>query len=152
MFQPVIFVAAVSAALSMVSLMEYTGISDFFSLTWSAGLVVFLLLLALSLFLYRPVCRGICPFGVLFSIPAHVSLYRIRRTERCINGKKCETRMPGTWCRLGCINTGLLFSVPAALMPAQSRVHWYMGSISDRTKKVTGFPSHRTYTRRDVVL
>lgn len=90
----VLFVATVSAALFMVSLMEYTGIYDFFSLTLSAGIVVFLLLLALSLFLYRPVCRGICPFGVLFSIPAHVSLYRLRRTERCINCKKCERACP----------------------------------------------------------
>lgn len=90
----VLFVATVSAALFMVSLMEYTGIYDFFSLTLSAGIVVFLLLLALSLFLYRPVCRGICPFGLLFSIPSHVSLYRLRRTERCINCRKCEKACP----------------------------------------------------------
>ena len=60
----------------------------------SIGLVVFVLFLAFSVFLYRPVCRGICPFGLLFSIPAHISLYRLRRTGACISCRKCEKACP----------------------------------------------------------
>lgn len=89
-----IFAATVVGALYFINLMEYTGIYEFFSLTLSVGLVVFLLFLALSLVLYRPVCRGICPFGLLFSIPAHFSLYRLRRTDACINCRKCEKACP----------------------------------------------------------
>jgi len=89
-----IFVATVTGALFYVNLMEYTGIYEFFSLTLSIGFVVFLLLLVLAVFVYRPVCRGICPFGLLFSIPAHFSLYRLRRTGSCINCRKCEKACP----------------------------------------------------------
>jgi len=89
-----VFVATVIGALWYVNLMEYTGVYDFFSLTLSIGLVVFLVLLLLSVFMYRPVCRGICPFGLLFSIPAHFSLYRLRRTNACIRCRKCEKACP----------------------------------------------------------
>ena len=89
-----VFVATVIGALFYVNLMEYTGIYDFFSLTLSIGLVVFLVLLLLSILVYRPVCRGICPFGLLFSIPAHFSLFRPRRTGACISCKKCEKACP----------------------------------------------------------
>ncbi|HNQ25444.1 MAG TPA: 4Fe-4S binding protein [Methanoregulaceae archaeon] len=89
-----VFVATVIGALWYVNLMEYTGVYDFFSLTLSIGLVVFLVLLLLSVFMYRPVCRGICPFGLLFSIPAHFSLYRLRRTNACISCRKCEKACP----------------------------------------------------------
>ena len=93
-FRAGVFVVTVIGALWYVNLMEYTGIYDFFSLTLSTGLVVFLVLLLLSVFIYRPVCRGICPFGLLFSIPAHFSLFRLRRTSACISCKKCEKACP----------------------------------------------------------
>ena len=93
-FRAGVFVVTVIGALWYVNLMEYTGIYDFFSLTLSIGLVVFLVLLLLSVFMYRPVCRGICPFGLLFSIPAHFSLYRLRRTNACIRCRKCEKACP----------------------------------------------------------
>ncbi len=89
-----IFVAIVAGALYSINLIDYTGIYEFFSLTLSVGFVVFLLFLVLAVFMYRPVCRGICPFGLLFSIPAHFSLYRLRRTRNCINCRKCEKACP----------------------------------------------------------
>jgi ferredoxin-type protein NapH len=89
-----IFVATVAGALYYINLIDYTGIYEFFALTLSVGFFVFLLFLALSVVLYRPVCRGICPFGLLFSIPAHISLYRLRRTDACINCRKCEKACP----------------------------------------------------------
>ena len=93
-FRAGVFAATVIGALYYVNLMEYTGIYDFFSLTLSIGLVVFLVLLLLSILVYRPVCRGICPFGLFFSIPAHFSLFRLRRTSACISCKKCEKACP----------------------------------------------------------
>ncbi|MDD1715721.1 MAG: 4Fe-4S binding protein, partial [Methanolinea sp.] len=90
----VVFGAIVTAALFTVNLVEYIGVYDFFSFTLSAGFLFFLLLLALSVVLYRPVCRGICPFGLLFSIPAHFSRYRLIGTRECIRCKKCEKACP----------------------------------------------------------
>lgn len=90
----VVFIAVVTAALYAVNLMGYTGVYEFFSLTLAVGFMVFTLLLCLSMVLYRPVCRGICPFGLLFSLPAHVSRYRLRRTGACISCRKCEKVCP----------------------------------------------------------
>jgi hypothetical protein len=89
-----VFVASVAAALSLVNLMAYTGVYEFFSLTLSIGLAVFVGLLALSAVVYRPVCRGLCPFGLLFSLPAHVSRLRLRRTGACVDCRRCERACP----------------------------------------------------------
>jgi ferredoxin-type protein NapH len=90
----IVFGGTVVAALSLISLMDYTGIYDFFALSLSVGSMVFLGILALSVVLYRPVCRALCPFGLLFSLPAHFSILRLRRTEACIDCRKCEKACP----------------------------------------------------------
>ena len=90
----VIFIATAIAAIYLIDLMAFTGLYDLFSLTISAGLVVALGIVLLSAYLYRPVCRIICPFGVVFSHLAEFSSFRIRRTETCINCRKCEKTCP----------------------------------------------------------
>ena len=94
-----VFAVTVIATLYLVDLMAFTGLFDLFSLTLSAGFVVASALVLASVFFYRPVCRILCPFGVLFSLPAAVSLFRIRRTETCIDcgkcGKACPARVAG---------------------------------------------------------
>lgn len=75
-------------------LLRLFGIRDFFLLLFSAGFFIFLVIIAISLFLYRPFCRFICPFGALVSIPAMGSLFKIRRTGACISCGKCEKVCP----------------------------------------------------------
>jgi polyferredoxin len=89
-----VFLAAVIAAIYLIDLMAFTGLYDLFSLTVSAGLVTAAGLILVSVFLYRPVCRILCPFGVLFSLPAGFSLFRLRRTADCITCRKCEKACP----------------------------------------------------------
>jgi polyferredoxin len=89
-----IFGATVIAAAYLIDLMAFTGLYDLFSLTLSASLLVAAGLVLLSVFLYRPVCRILCPFGFLFSIFAEFSLFRLRRTETCISCRKCEKACP----------------------------------------------------------
>ncbi|MDD1693560.1 MAG: 4Fe-4S binding protein, partial [Methanoregula sp.] len=89
-----VFIVTVIAAICVVDLMAYTGLYELFSLAVSAVLVIALGLVMLSVFLYRPVCRLICPFGVLFSIPAEFSRFRLRRNNACISCKKCEKACP----------------------------------------------------------
>ena len=89
-----VFLAAVIAAIYLIDLMAFTGLYDLFSLTVSAGLVTAAGLILVSVFLYRPVCRILCPFGVLFSLPAWFSLFRLRRTADCITCRKCERACP----------------------------------------------------------
>lgn len=89
-----VFFATVISAMYFVDLIAVTGLYDLFSLTVSAGLFTAAALILLSLFLYRPICRILCPFGLLFSIPSQFSLCRLRRTEHCIGCKKCEKVCP----------------------------------------------------------
>jgi polyferredoxin len=89
-----IFIVTVIAGFYYINLMEYTGIYDFFSLTLTAGFFLFAALLVLSVVIYRPVCRILCPFGVLFSVTAHFSRNRLERTPACIHCKKCEKICP----------------------------------------------------------
>lgn len=89
-----VFIAVVTGGVYLVDLMSYTGAYDFFSLTFTAGLFIFASTILLSAFLYRPVCRFLCPYGVLFSFLSHVSMYRLKRTEACIKCRKCEKACP----------------------------------------------------------
>ena len=89
-----VFAATAIAAFYLIDLMAFTGLYDLFSLTLSASLLVAAGILLLSVFVYRPVCRFLCPFGVLFSLPAEFSLFRLRRTEACISCRKCEKACP----------------------------------------------------------
>jgi ferredoxin-type protein NapH len=89
-----VFVATVAAALSLVDLMASTGLYDLFSLTFSASFAIAAVSVLLSVFLYRPICRFICPFGVLFSVFAEFSVFRLRRNESCISCRKCEKTCP----------------------------------------------------------
>lgn len=90
----IVFIVVVAGGVYLIDLMAYTGVYDFFSLTLTAGLFVFAALLVLSAFLYRPVCRFLCPYGLLFSLLSHVSRYRLKRTEKCIQCRKCEKVCP----------------------------------------------------------
>jgi ferredoxin len=89
-----VFVITVIAAVYLIDVMALTGLYDLFSLTLSAGLVVAAGLVLLSMFVYRPVCRLLCPFGVLFSLFAEFSWFRLQRTEDCIGCGKCERACP----------------------------------------------------------
>jgi NAD-dependent dihydropyrimidine dehydrogenase PreA subunit len=89
-----IFLVTMIAAVYLIDLMAVTGLYDLFSLTVSAGLIVAAGLVLLSMFMYRPVCRIICPFGVLFSLCAEFGLFRLERTGDCIACGKCERVCP----------------------------------------------------------
>jgi len=90
----VTFIVTVAAGIYYINLMEYTGIYDLFSLTLTAGSFLFAAILALSVLVYRPVCRVLCPFGVLFSFLGHISRNGLVRTNACIDCKKCERACP----------------------------------------------------------
>lgn len=96
-----IFVATVIAAIWLIDLMALTGLFELFSLAASGMLLVAAGLLILSVFVYRPVCRILCPFGVLFSALTGFSLFRLRRSGVCILCRKCEKACPA-----GCAGDG----------------------------------------------
>jgi polyferredoxin len=84
----------VMAFILSASLLAYFGIRDFFYLSLTAGTFVFIVVLLLSMTLYRPFCRLVCPYGALLSLAAWKSLFRLQRTDACIECKKCERACP----------------------------------------------------------
>ena len=84
----------IMAFMFSASLLAWFGIRDFFYLVLTSGSVVFIGILVLSMTFYRPFCRLICPYGVLLSLGAWKGLFKLRRTDACIDCKKCEKACP----------------------------------------------------------
>jgi len=88
-----LFILWCGLALSL-PVLHFFGIRQFFTLTFSAGFVVFSCLVVVSLFFYRPFCRFVCPVGAIFQVVATPALWKIRRTDACIDCGKCEKACP----------------------------------------------------------
>ena len=82
------------AFLLSASFLALFGIRDFFYLVFTAGTMVFIGILLLSMTFYRPFCRLICPYAVLLSLGAWKGLFKLQRTDACIECKKCEKACP----------------------------------------------------------
>ncbi len=52
-------------------------------------LSILLVVLVLSLFIYRPFCKYICPLGAFYGLFNRISMYRLHVDDRCIHCKKC---------------------------------------------------------------
>jgi polyferredoxin len=91
----IVFVVFLVMALVFASaLLDYFGIRDFFSLALTTGSIVFVVMLLVSVFFYRPFCRIICPYGALLSVAAATSLFALQRTDACIECECCEKICP----------------------------------------------------------
>ncbi|WOF16884.1 4Fe-4S binding protein [Methanoplanus sp. FWC-SCC4] len=91
----VVFVITVAAALLYsFGVVDLFGINDFFHLTITTASGIFVAVLLISVFFYRPFCRFICPFGLILAIVAAFSVYKIRRTDYCTDCGRCEKVCP----------------------------------------------------------
>ena len=64
-----------------------------FLFAWKSLLLVLLILL--SLLVYRPFCRYLCPLGAVYGLFNPISLYRLEVAEdKCISCGKCQTACP----------------------------------------------------------
>ena len=62
---------------------------------WGAGFIT--LLLAASLFLYRPWCHLLCPFGLVGWLAEKISVYKVRVDySKCVACGACERACPST--------------------------------------------------------
>jgi len=85
----------ISGVALSIGILHFFGIYDFFNLYLNSILFfIFVVVLVVSIFVYRPFCRQICPYGFLLSLTATKSLFKLRRNDSCINCKKCEKICP----------------------------------------------------------
>ncbi|MBQ4025338.1 MAG: 4Fe-4S binding protein [Treponema sp.] len=58
-------------------------------------LFILLVTILLSLFIYRPFCKYVCPLGAFYSFFNRISLVRIRfKKEKCVSCGKCQSVCP----------------------------------------------------------
>ncbi|WP_070041707.1 4Fe-4S binding protein [Robinsoniella peoriensis] len=60
-----------------------------FLFNWKMGILI--LIIVLSIVIYRPFCRYLCPLGAIYGCFNKVSIYRYKVDDKkCINCKKCQ--------------------------------------------------------------
>ncbi|MBT3362158.1 MAG: 4Fe-4S binding protein [Chloroflexi bacterium] len=87
----------VVAAVYSIGILKEIGLKDFFFLTITAWTsLIFIALVVISALVYRPFCRFGCPYGMLLSLAAIKSRFKIRQNESCIDCKnpKCVSVCP----------------------------------------------------------
>jgi len=90
-----LIVFVISGVFFSMRLLTFFGFYDFFNLNISSiFFYIFLALLVVSIFVYRPFCRFFCPYGALLSLASIKNLFRLKRNDRCVDCKKCETICP----------------------------------------------------------
>ncbi|MFO8009907.1 MAG: 4Fe-4S binding protein [Dehalococcoidia bacterium] len=75
-------------------LLAYLGLKDFFHLEVRGYFYVFLGLVIIGVFIYRPFCRLLCPYGAILSLVSGKSRFKLRRTDECIDCGECEKACP----------------------------------------------------------
>lgn len=74
---------------------EYDPFVGFFRFSLTTMTVVGLCFLVLGVFVGRPYCRFLCPYGALLGLASRVSKYHVRiPPEECINCRLCEDACP----------------------------------------------------------
>ena len=87
-----ILVIGIVLSLGIVNLL---GPGSFFKAAYlTIPFWVFIGILGVSIFVYRPFCRTACPYGVFLSMAASNSMFKLRRNDKCIDCGKCEKVCP----------------------------------------------------------
>jgi len=72
----------------------YAYFSNPFAIALIIPFITLLVIVFLSIFIYRPWCRYLCPFGALASVTSRFSRYKYVRTEDCTECGLCEKICP----------------------------------------------------------
>ncbi len=92
----IFFAATLAAGVFLtLGLVDVLGPGSFFKLDYLViPFWIFMGIVAVSIFVYRPFCRTACPYGVFLSLAASKSIFKIRRNDKCIDCGKCERVCP----------------------------------------------------------
>lgn len=90
------FAILYAATRSQFIICRFDPFIGIFRFSGDVGMIVFgVLLLLLSVFVGRPFCRFLCPYGALLGVVSSVSLRRVEVTKKtCINCTLCHNACP----------------------------------------------------------
>lgn len=94
-----IILTATSAVMLLEALNPYHAYLSLFNRKFSAlgiiGFIILALIICLSLFVQRPWCRYICPYGAFLGLFNKIKIFRVfRNKSTCISCKKCARECP----------------------------------------------------------
>lgn len=92
----VVFVTARSGYLMFEKIDPYNALFTFWSSEVSAAaLAVLFITLAASIFVERPWCKYLCPYGALLGLTNKIRAFTIRRNpDTCVSCKECDRSCP----------------------------------------------------------
>lgn len=105
---------------------RYDPFVGFFRLSGSLGMLLFGgAMLALGLFVGRPYCRFLCPYGVVLAWLSRASSRRVTITpEQCVRCRLCEDACP-----FGAIQKPVEPPTPAERAAGRRRLAWLLGLL-----------------------
>lgn len=96
-FLAILIILAIFGILLLEMINPLTGFFIFrspFTLTLLIPLVSLIVVSIVSIFIYRPWCRYLCPFGAFSSLCSRISRNKYHRTEDCTDCGLCEKTCP----------------------------------------------------------
>ena len=126
-----------------VALLAHPANADKFSMLgflFTRKWVILILLLLLSVFVYRVFCRFLCPLGAIYGLFNRFCLIGVRvKEDRCVRCGKCVARCPMDVKRLGdheCIGCGqCVGECPTKAITLQAGKYVLMGDAGETDKQ-----------------
>ncbi|MDS0525179.1 4Fe-4S binding protein [Clostridium sp. SHJSY1] len=92
----VVYMTANSGKLLFANIDPYHALFNFWTSEVAiGGLISLSIIIIASLFVERPWCKYVCPFGAVLGVTNLMSIFKIRRNEiTCVSCKKCNNSCP----------------------------------------------------------
>ncbi|WP_174591758.1 4Fe-4S binding protein [Methanocella conradii] len=92
------FLAFIVGGVGLASLAHFNPFSLISSWLSTFKLIALIVIVAASIFIYRPWCTLLCPFGFFMNLTSRLSFFRLKLNDNCVDCgacmKKCPTGQP----------------------------------------------------------
>jgi polyferredoxin len=90
----VFFVAFIVIGIGIASIVHFNPFSLVSSWLGTFKLLVLIIVVAISVIVYRPWCTLLCPFGFLMNLTSRFSIFKLKLNRNCIDCAACTKKCP----------------------------------------------------------